>query len=212
MTARRVVIKGMTGFGAGAAERDGVRFEVEIKGVNNRFLEQRVKLPAEFGGLEAELKRRVQERIARGRVDTIVVLTAERAEGVRLEVRQALVEGYRRRASCAAVITCAAPWAWRECWVCRRRAGGVEKAVDSDAARGTLTGHSTSRSTPSTAHRRGPATDRGSTAPARRGGRRIRPYQAGGGRRAGSAGHRLRERVRLASDARSSIQPAWRRR
>ena len=94
MTARRVIIKGMTGFGAGAAERDGVRFEVEIKGVNNRFLDQRVKLPAEFAGLEAELKRRVQERIARGRVDTIVVMTADRAEGVRLEVRQALVEGY----------------------------------------------------------------------------------------------------------------------
>ena len=53
MTARRVIIKGMTGFGAGAAERDGVRFEVEIKGVNNRFLDQRVKLPAEFAGAGA---------------------------------------------------------------------------------------------------------------------------------------------------------------
>lgn len=141
MTARRVIIKGMTGFGAGAAERDGVRFEVEIKGVNNRFLDQRVKLPAEFTGLEAELKRRVQERIARGRVDTIVVMTAERAEGVRLEVRQALVEGYlvaardlrrrhRLRGSLGVEKMLALP--------------GVvqvvpERAVDSESSRATLT-------------------------------------------------------------------------
>jgi uncharacterized protein (TIGR00255 family) len=94
MSARRVVIKGMTGFGAGSAERDGLRFEVEIKGVNNRFLDQRVKLPSEFAGLESDIKRRVQGRIARGRVDTFVVMTSDREEGVRLEVRQALVDGY----------------------------------------------------------------------------------------------------------------------
>jgi uncharacterized protein (TIGR00255 family) len=94
VTAKRAAIKGMTGFGAGAAERDGVRFEVEIKGVNNRFLDHRVKLPAEFAGLENEMKRRVQARVARGRVDVVVAMTAGRPEGVRLEVRQALVDGY----------------------------------------------------------------------------------------------------------------------
>ena len=94
MSARRAAIKGMTGFGAGSAERDGVRFEVEIKGVNNRFLDQRVKLPADFAGLESDIKRRVQGRIARGRVDTFVVMRSDREEGVRLEVRQALVDGY----------------------------------------------------------------------------------------------------------------------
>ena len=94
MSARRAAIKGMTGFGAGSAERDGVRFEVEIKGVNNRFLDQRVKLPADFAGFESDIKRRVQGRIARGRVDTFVVMKSDREEGVRLEVRQALVDGY----------------------------------------------------------------------------------------------------------------------
>jgi uncharacterized protein (TIGR00255 family) len=94
MSARRAAIRGMTGFGAGSAERDGLRFEVEIKGVNNRFLDQRVKLPSEYAGLENEIKQRVQSRIARGRVDTVVVMTSEREESVRLEVRQALVEGY----------------------------------------------------------------------------------------------------------------------
>jgi uncharacterized protein (TIGR00255 family) len=94
MSAQHAAIKGMTGFGAGAAERGGVRFEVEIKGVNNRFLDQRVKLPAEHAGLEGEIKQRVQGRVARGRVDTVVVMTTEREESVRLEVSQALVEGY----------------------------------------------------------------------------------------------------------------------
>ena len=98
MSAKRVVmrggIKGMTGFGGGAAERDGVRFEVEIKGVNNRFLDSRVKLPGEFAGLEAELKQKIQARVARGRVDAVVGITAGRPDGVRLEVRRALVEAY----------------------------------------------------------------------------------------------------------------------
>jgi uncharacterized protein (TIGR00255 family) len=87
-------IRGMTGFGGGAAEEDGVRFEVEIKGVNNRFLDSRVKLPGEFAALEAELKQKIQARVARGRVDAVVGITAGRAEGVRLEVRRALVEAY----------------------------------------------------------------------------------------------------------------------
>jgi uncharacterized protein (TIGR00255 family) len=92
--ATRNGIRGMTGFGAGTAEEDGVRFEVEIKGVNNRFLDSRVKLPGEFAGLESELKQKIQTRVARGRVDAVVGITAGRAEGVRLEVRRALVEAY----------------------------------------------------------------------------------------------------------------------
>jgi uncharacterized protein (TIGR00255 family) len=84
----------MTGFGGGAAEHDGLRFEVEIKGVNNRFLDSRVKLPSDFAGLEAELKQAIQARVARGRVDAMVSITAGRPEGVRLEVRRPLVEAY----------------------------------------------------------------------------------------------------------------------
>jgi len=92
--AARGGIKGMTGFGGGAAEHDGVRFEVEIKGVNNRFLDSRVKLPGEFAGFEAELKQKIQGRVARGRVDAVVGITAGRPEGVRLEVRRPLVVAY----------------------------------------------------------------------------------------------------------------------
>jgi uncharacterized protein (TIGR00255 family) len=88
----------MTGFGGGTAEHDGVRIEVEIKGVNNRFLDSRVKLPGEFAGLEAELKQRIQSRVARGRVDAVIGIAAGRPEGLRLEVRRALVEAYLRAA------------------------------------------------------------------------------------------------------------------
>ena len=94
MSAARGLVHGMTAFGAGSAEEDGVRFEVEIRGVNNRFLDQRVKLPAEFAHLEADVKKRIQERVARGRVETGVVLSAGRPEGLRLEVRQDLARAY----------------------------------------------------------------------------------------------------------------------
>ena len=40
-------VRGMTAFGSGAAERDGLRLAVEIKGFNNRVLDVRLRLPSE---------------------------------------------------------------------------------------------------------------------------------------------------------------------
>lgn len=87
-------IRGMTGYGSGSAESGGVRVDVEIRGGNNRFLDARVKLPAEIAGLEAELRQGLVARAARGRVDATVSLVAGRAEKVRLEVRRGVVEAY----------------------------------------------------------------------------------------------------------------------
>jgi uncharacterized protein (TIGR00255 family) len=87
-------IRGMTGYGTGSAEAAGVRVDVEIRGGNNRFLDARVKLPAEVAALEAELRQGLVARVARGRVDATVTLAAGRAERVRLEVRRGLVQAY----------------------------------------------------------------------------------------------------------------------
>jgi len=92
--AANCVVRSMTGYGGGAAERGGLRAEVEIRGVNNRYLDVRLKLPQDVAGLEADLRRRVQGRMARGRVDAVVQIVPETPEAPRLEVRSALVEEY----------------------------------------------------------------------------------------------------------------------
>src|SRR5947209_15034222 len=90
----RTRIMSMTGFGQGAAERDGVRALVELKGVNHRFLDVKMRLPSELGLLEPALRAEVQARVSRGRIDIAVVLAMRRSAGYRLEVNRDLVSAY----------------------------------------------------------------------------------------------------------------------
>jgi uncharacterized protein (TIGR00255 family) len=63
------MIKSMTGFGRGEAGNSVVRVEVEIRGVNHRFLEIRFRMPQEMSDLEGELRLQVSQVARRGRVD-----------------------------------------------------------------------------------------------------------------------------------------------
>jgi uncharacterized protein (TIGR00255 family) len=94
-----IQVKSMTGFGQGTAERNGVRVEVELKGVNHRFLDVKMRLPAEAGLLEPALRSVVQERVSRGRIDIVVAIVSTRAPGYRVEVNRDLVAGYLEAAS-----------------------------------------------------------------------------------------------------------------
>jgi len=63
------MIKSMTGFGRGKHEGERFACAVEVKSVNHRFLDPHLKLPPEFAGVELKLKRLIQSRIKRGRLD-----------------------------------------------------------------------------------------------------------------------------------------------
>jgi len=89
----------MTGFGQGAAERDGVRVEVELKGVNHRFLDVKMKLPVEAGPLEPALRTAIQERVSRGRIDVSVAITSTRPPVLKVSVNRELVAGYLQAAA-----------------------------------------------------------------------------------------------------------------
>lgn len=92
-------VKSMTGFGQGASEKDGLRAEVELKGVNHRFLDVKLRLPQEAAGLEPALRARVQDSVQRGRVDITVTLVTARAPVYRVEINRALVDGYLQAAA-----------------------------------------------------------------------------------------------------------------
>ncbi len=66
------MIRSMTGFGRAAFELSGTTFEVEVRSVNHRYLDQRVKLPRVLAGLEAEVRELVQGRFGRGKVELVV--------------------------------------------------------------------------------------------------------------------------------------------
>jgi uncharacterized protein (TIGR00255 family) len=79
-------MKSMTGFGAGRVPAPGGHLSVEIKSVNSRFLELRLGLPREQQALEGELRRLVQSKIERGRVEVSVRREGRAKRANRIEV------------------------------------------------------------------------------------------------------------------------------
>ena len=85
-------MKSMTGFGRGAASGANFAVSVEIKTVNNRFLDLNLRMANELQNLEANLKRTIQARLSRGRVD--VFINSERTGEIVYELNRPLIAGY----------------------------------------------------------------------------------------------------------------------
>jgi len=82
----------MTGFGRGSVSNETANATVELKTVNNRFLDVNLKLPSDLQHLENALKRAITARLNRGRVD--FSLQIERTEDVQYEVNRGLISGF----------------------------------------------------------------------------------------------------------------------
>ena len=90
----------MTGYGVGTASSSTVRVTVELRGVNQRYLDVRVVTPREYAPWERQLRERVQAVAQRGRVEVSVVRAplADRRPYrvvVRTELARAYVEAAR---------------------------------------------------------------------------------------------------------------------
>ena len=82
----------MTGFGRGSVSDEGYSISVELKAVNNRFLDVNLRLAGELQALEAGIKRQVQDRLSRGRID--VNFQYDRSDEVAYELNRPLIDGY----------------------------------------------------------------------------------------------------------------------
>jgi uncharacterized protein (TIGR00255 family) len=86
------MIKSMTGFGQGSAEGDTFRVRVDIRTVNNRFLDIHARLPQELASLEVPIKKQVQAALDRGRVD--LTISVEQMKQATFVINRPLVSGY----------------------------------------------------------------------------------------------------------------------
>lgn len=66
------MIKSMTGYGKGQGSAEGLSLTVEIKSVNHRYADVTVKSPRSLLFLENEIKKRVSERLRRGKIDVFI--------------------------------------------------------------------------------------------------------------------------------------------
>ena len=76
----------MTGFGRASFRVDGTAFDVEVRSVNHRYLDARVRLPRLLAGLESEVRERIERHSARGKVDMNVVAPEASSPAQRLAV------------------------------------------------------------------------------------------------------------------------------
>jgi uncharacterized protein (TIGR00255 family) len=83
----------MTGFGRGATSGEGFAVAVEIKTVNNRYLDLHLRLSQELSSLEMDIRRRLNARLSRGRVD--ININFERTgTTATYEINQNFIAGY----------------------------------------------------------------------------------------------------------------------
>jgi len=82
----------MTGFGRAAASESNFSITVELKTVNNRFLDINMRLPAELQLLEPVIKKLISNRLARGRVE--VNLQYDRNDPVEFELNRPMISGF----------------------------------------------------------------------------------------------------------------------
>lgn len=85
-------MKSMTGYGKAMVAGDDFSVSVDLKTVNNRFLDIHLRVGSELAALEASIKKRITGRLSRGRVDVTVSL--ERAVQIAYELNRPLIAGY----------------------------------------------------------------------------------------------------------------------
>ena len=88
------LIKSMTGYGRSVETRNGREFTVEVRSVNNRYLDCAVRLPRLVAFGEDAVKQAVKNTISRGKVDVFVSVRSEGGEQGTVTLNTALAEGY----------------------------------------------------------------------------------------------------------------------
>lgn len=85
-------MKSMTGFGRGTASGDNFSVTVELKTVNNRFLDVSLKLASDLQAMETMIRRTITERLSRGRVD--VNIQYDRTTEINYELNRPMISGF----------------------------------------------------------------------------------------------------------------------
>jgi len=85
-------MKSMTGFGRGNTTGEAVNVTVEIKTVNNRFLDIHLRMGQELAPLEMKIRKLISSKLSRGRVDLSINL--ERTGEATFEINRNLMAGY----------------------------------------------------------------------------------------------------------------------
>ncbi len=85
----------MTGYGSAKGSVEGQEITVELKSVNNRYLDCSVRLPRNFLFADDTVKQAVSAGVSRGKVDVFVSAQASQDSGTVVSMNEELARGYR---------------------------------------------------------------------------------------------------------------------
>ena len=88
------LIKSMTGYGRAVETVNGREFTVELRSVNNRYLDCSVRLPRLLSFGEDAVKQSVKQSVSRGKVDVFISVRSEGGEEVSVSLNESVLEGY----------------------------------------------------------------------------------------------------------------------
>jgi uncharacterized protein (TIGR00255 family) len=84
----------MTGYGKASAALDGRNVSIELKSVNHRFLDINVNLPRQLGFVESSVRKAIETRLSRGRVEVNLFYRNERSDSRDVLLNEALALKY----------------------------------------------------------------------------------------------------------------------
>ena len=90
------MLKSMTGFGAAVCETEAYKVSVEVKAVNQRFLEINFHMGRQLGQWEDALRKCIKGVVARGKLDVYVNFTDKRESQAHIRVNKGLVLAYQQ--------------------------------------------------------------------------------------------------------------------
>ena len=84
----------MTGYGRAVETVNGREFTVELRSVNNRYLDCSVRLPRIVSFAEDAVKQAVKASISRGKVDVFITIRSEASDDVQVSLNKSVLQGY----------------------------------------------------------------------------------------------------------------------
>ena len=88
------MIRSMTGYGKQSLSIDGREYQIEIKSVNNRYLDINIKMPKTLSYLEDTIKKEISEKIKRGKIDVFITFENNSQEGKNIKINKELAKLY----------------------------------------------------------------------------------------------------------------------
>ena len=88
------MIKSMTGYGRAVETVNGREFTVELRSVNNRYLDCNVKMPRSVSFAEEAVKQAVKQAVSRGKVDIFISIKSENSDDTKITLNASVLEGY----------------------------------------------------------------------------------------------------------------------